>query len=284
MALKGQQSTDTLKGRVLLAVLLVISLTCVIVYAREGSGGPLHTVQSAVSGIMSPVKVVGGAIGAGTEAAGSAVQDATASPETLDALRQQNEELREQIAQLEEYRQTAERLEALLKLRDTYALETVSARIIGKSSNSWSQVVTIDQGTNNNVVSGMTVMGPNGVVGQVIAATPFTADVRLLQDSQSGVAVVVQSTRAEGIVRGSLEGLLYLEDISVDSPVVVGDVIVTSGLGGSYDRGLIVGMVVRVDQTQDGATRKIVVKPNSETGSLQEVLIVLKMNSQGALA
>ena len=275
---------DTLKGRVLLVVLLVIPLVFVIAYSREDSGGPLHTAQSAMSGITAPLKVVGGAVGAGTELAETAIQDSGASSETLEALRQQNEELREQIAQLEEYRQSAQRLESLLGLRDTYQLETATARVISSSPNPWMRVVTIDKGSNDGVKSGLTVMGPNGVVGQIIATTPFTADVRLLQDPQSGVAVIVQSTRAEGILRGSLEGLLYLEDVSVDSSVVVGDVVITSGLGGSYNRGLIIGMVVRVDQAKDGATRKIVVAPNSETGSLQEVLVVLKMNSEGALA
>ena len=83
---------------------------------------------------------------------------------------------------------------------------------------------------------------------------------------------------------GSLEGLLYLEDISTDANVQVGDVVVTSGLGGSYTRGLIVGQVVRIDQRQGESTRRIVVSPNENAGPLQEVTVVSTVGSQGAAA
>ncbi len=283
MALKTQQNTSAVGSRILLIALLVLSLVLVAVYSREGSFGPLHGIQNAVSVGTVPFKMVSGVVGSGTDAVAESVENGSASESTLSALREQNQQLRESISQMEEYRQEAQRLEALLALRDTYKLETSAARVINRSTNAWEQVVTIDKGSNDGVTAGLTVMGPTGVVGQVIATTPFSADVRLLTDPQSGVAVLIQSNRAEGVLRGSLEGLLYLEDVSNDAKVQVGDVIVTSGLGGNYNRGLVVGMVVRVDQENNGAIRKIVVAPNSDTGPLEEVLVVLKMNSEGVL-
>ena len=75
-----------------------------------------------------------------------------------------------------------------------------------------------------------------------------------------------------------------MEDVSADANVQVGDVVVTSGLGGSYTRGLIVGSVVRIDQRQGESTRRIVVSPNEEAGPLQEVIVVSTIGSQAAAA
>lgn len=129
----------------------------------------------------------------------------------------------------------------------------------------------------------MTVMGATGVVGQVKSTDARTCEVRLLTDQNSGAAAIIQSNRGEGIVRGSLEGLLYLENVDEANWPVVGDVIVTSGLGGSYVRGLIIGTVVRVDAAAGNATGRIVVKPNDTAASLSEVLVVRGLNSEGAL-
>ena len=85
---------------------------------------------------------------------------------------------------------------------------------------------------------------------------------------------MIQSGRANGIVRGSLEGLLYLEDVPEDSIPVVGDVVITSGLGGSYVSGLIVGTVVSVEKTTANATGRIVVSMNDDVSQLEDVIVI----------
>ena len=122
-------------------------------------------------------------------------------------------------------------------------------------------------------------MGTSGVVGQVVSASTNTATVRLLTDPQSGAAAMVQSSRAEGILRGSLVGLLYLEDLDADAEVAAGDVVVTSGLGGSYARGLIIGTVVKVDSSQGDSSRRVVVSPNDSISTLEDVLVVSSVGS-----
>ncbi|MEG0070619.1 MAG: rod shape-determining protein MreC [Raoultibacter sp.] len=284
MALKFKDKSSAIGGPVLLIVLLVLSIAMVTLYAREGERGPLHSAQSAMSALSAPFGFVGSLAGSAGDSAGDALANTTASDGSLNGLKKQNEELRSMISQLEEYKQEAQRLQGLLGIKEANALDTISARVINRSSQSWNQVITIDKGENDGVQSGLPVVGSTGLIGQVIATTPFTADVRLLVDQQSGVAVLVQSNRAEGIVRGSFEGLLYLEDIASDAEVKQGDVVVTSGLGGGFSRGLIVGNVVKVEQKQGDASRKIIVAPNATTGSLEEVLVVTKVNSEGAAA
>ncbi|MCL1798290.1 MAG: rod shape-determining protein MreC [Eggerthellaceae bacterium] len=281
MALKLQQSIAALGSNILLAGLLVVSLVLVTLYFREGEEGVLHQVQSSVSGAVIPLKFASGAIGSGTDSASAALDNLSASEATLEALRQQNQELREQIARLEEYRQEANRLEDLLGLKEYYVLDTVPARVTSRTAHAWENTITINRGERHGIIAGLPVMGQSGIIGQVVSVSGASATVRLLQDPQSGVAVLIQSNRAEGIVRGSLDGLLYLENLDVNAGVQVGDVLITSGLGGRYFRGLLVGTVVRVDENQGGETRRIVVLANASARSLEEVLVIVKMDSEG---
>ncbi|MFR7403482.1 MAG: rod shape-determining protein MreC [Coriobacteriaceae bacterium] len=165
--------------------------------------------------------------------AGAAAAEGGVTEETYATLRQQNEQLVQQLAAAEEQRLENERLRGLLNLRDTYEITGVSGRVIGRTTDAWNQTVTLDVGSSSGVETGLTVLGPTGVVGQVISVDGGSCRVRLLTDPQSGAAAMVQSSRAEGIVRGSMDGLLYLENIGADVNVRVGTWF-TSGLGGSY--------------------------------------------------
>ena len=270
--------------RVLLVVMLVLCIGVSFAYTHEGDKGPLHQAQAMVSALVQPLAKAGAQLALARDNASDALTDATASDATLSELQEENENLRRQLADAEEYKQEAERLEQLLNISEKYSVTGTVACVIGRTSEAYDQAVTLDVGSANGVVVGQSVMGPNGVVGQIISVSENSSTVRLLTDPQSGVAVLLQATREEGVCVGSLEGLLYLEDVSADANVQVGDVVVTSGLGGSYTRGLIVGSVVRIDQRQGESTRRIVVSPNEEAGPLQEVIVVSTIGSQAAAA
>lgn len=274
MALHRQNNAGGFAPRILLVVLLVVSIVLVTVYSREGESGPLHTAQAVVGDVVAPLSLAGAYVQSGTEQAQDAVADATADEDTLSALRESNQQLRALVAQTEEYRQEAARLQELLDMTDRFNIDGISARVVGRSATAWNQTISIDAGREDGVEAGMTVMGSTGVLGQVASVGATTSEVRLLTDSQSGAAAMVQSSRAEGIVRGSLEGLLYLEDLDEEAQVVVGDVVVTSGLGGSYTSGLIIGTVVRVDEGEGGSPATVVVSPNADASSLEEVTVV----------
>ena len=275
MPMRFQDNTRTLARRVLFAALLVISLVLLTFYAREDAQGPIHRVQDSVVSITGKVGYAGAIVGSGTQTVANAAADATANPGTLTALREQNEQLRRLLSDTEEYRQEAERLRALLDMKQASGVRGKTAEVIGRSLSAWDQSITIGLGSEDGVESGMTVMGSTGVVGQVTRVNPTTATVRLLVDPNSGAAVIVQSSRANGIVRGSIDGMLYLEDIEDDKIPEVGDVIITSGLGGSYSRGLIVGSVVSVSRTPGTAGGSIVVSPNDRADMLEEVIVVM---------
>ena len=123
MALQFQQRGSALVRRVLLVAFLIVSLALLTTYAREGETGPLHGVQSAVSGAFAPLSRAGAAVGSGAASVGEGVEDLTANDDTLSGLRDANAELVEQLAQAEEYRQEAQRLQGLLDMKDAYDIE-----------------------------------------------------------------------------------------------------------------------------------------------------------------
>lgn len=274
MPLNFQQSGSPASQRLVLAVLLVVSIVLVGIYSHEGDAGVLHGIQNVVAASTTPAQRAGAGVGAATESLGDLATDATADASTMSALKEQNEQLRAMLADAEEYRLEAERLQSLLNMEQTSGVTGVSAQVVGKSADAWNQTVTVDAGTADGVETGMTVMGSTGVIGQISHADEHSSTVRLLTDPNSGAAVMIQSSRANGIVRGSLDGTLYLQDIDEDEIPAVGDVVITSGLGGSYTAGLIVGTVVSVNKTASNSTGTIIVEPNDQVRSLEDVIIV----------
>ena len=266
----------------LLVLLLVISLVLVVVYAREGEEGPLHTIQDSTSALSSPLSSIGAASSSLAASATAPLEDLTADGQTMNQLQESNATLSQMVVELEEYRQEANRLESLIGLHDAYGFTSVAARVTGYSSDSYNRIITIDVGSASGVTEGLPVMGTTGVVGQVISVSTYSSQVRLLNDAQSGVAVMLQSSRSEGILSGSVEGVLYLEGVDEGVEVTEGEAVITSGLGGGYFRGLVIGTVSKVEQRQGDATRTIVITPNASFDNISEVLVVLGMSNNGA--
>lgn len=169
MALNFQQHEPASAGRLSLIIALAVSLVCVGLYQAEGATGPLHSLQSAVEGAMVPLQRASAPLTEAVDDAGAAAAEGGVTEETYATLRQQNEQLVQQLAAAEEQRLENERLRGLLNLRDTYEITGVSGRVIGRTTDAWNQTVTLDVGSSSGVETGLTVLGPTGVVGQVIS-------------------------------------------------------------------------------------------------------------------
>jgi len=121
---------------------------------------------------------------------------------------------------------------------------------------------------------GMAVVSPTGVVGQVVAVTPWSSKVLLVTDPSSGVDVLVQRTRSRGIVSGSLDDGPIMKYVQRSEDIQEGDRLVTSGLGGVFPKGLFVGTVDEVRKTSFGMFQHVGVSLAVDLSRIEEVLVV----------
>lgn len=259
----------------ILALLLLAAFVLITIHFREGSTGPLHTARSGIQTVLAPVGRVGYAVTSPVRSVGAWVSDFGVSRSDLQALRQQNEEMRERLAALEEARQENERLRELVGFVEARELEAVGARVIGKPATLWEGVITIDRGTAEGVEVGMPVLAAQGLIGQIVEVTQHSSRVRLITDQRSGVAAMLQATRAEGIVSGSIEGDITLDFVTRESTVTVGDVVLTSGIGGVYPKGLLIGEVADVQLNDADLFPRIRLRPTADLAGLEEVVVLV---------
>lgn len=273
MRIEDRQSK---RGNVgLLVILVVLSLALVTVHFREGNSGPLHAIRRGVAVVAAPVSRVGEGIAVPFRIVGDWFSGLGVSRSEVDALREQNEELRARLAGLEEARQENERLRALVDFAEERKFTQLGARVIGRPSSTWEGVIIIDRGTADGVRAGMPVLAAQGLVGQIVETAVHTSRVRLITDQQSGVAGMLQSSRVVGIVQGSIDRTLSLNFVSKDSTPTVGDVVITSGLGGVYPKGLVVGDVTAVDSRRADLYPRITLASRVPVDALEEVLVLL---------
>ena len=200
---------------------------------------------------------------------------------TWAGFKAENEKLRTRIQQLESERNrlleveaTNRRLQQLLDFRAQLPAGSLTASIIANSASTWFQSCLLDKGGADGVRKGMAAVTPLGIVGQVISTAARSAKVLLITDPSSGVDVVVQRTRARGIVSGSLEQKTIMKYVKRSEDVQVGDRLVTSGLDGVFPKGLMVGTVTKVQKQSLGLFQYIEVMPAVISSQTEEVLVV----------
>lgn len=217
----------------------------------------------------------------GTSAVLNGVRGAWSGYVALRSVRAENEALRQALAsaqvEIQRQRALADRsrsLESILQLGSSTELQTAAAQIIGAAASPDFRTVTIDKGTRLGLKADMAVLGPNGVVGRVVVAGPRASRVQLLVDRNAAAGVLIERSRAQGVVVGAGDNRLRLEFVSELSDVAVGDLVVTSGIDGIYPKGFAIGQVDAVEK--NGVTyRTIGVRPAVDFSSLEDVLVVL---------
>lgn len=205
----------------------------------------------------------------------------------FDALKEENEQLKLEIAKMEaDVRQAVEdreenaRLRALADLREQRReLSFESARILVQDVSNWSSMLTINKGTAHGVETGDCVMTETGdLVGVVSEAGLTWSRVRTILDSESSIGALIFRTGASAVAEGDFslmsQGRLALDYLGTDPDLVSGDLIMTSGLGGYYPPQLVIGYVEEVRPGDDGMSQVAVVRPEADIGGLSQVFVV----------
>jgi rod shape-determining protein MreC len=205
----------------------------------------------------------------------------------LRSVRQENVRLQEEIRALEtrlraleEGRRENERLKSLLGLRDQQPFQVTAAGVVGKDATNWFHSVLIDRGSRHGIERHMAVIASGGLVGQVVEVTPSTARVQLITDPVSSVGALLQNSRAAGLLVGAQFGRLRVKYLPVRADVRAGEPVITSGLGGVYPKGILVGKMVAVDKRRGALFQEATVEPSVDFSRLEEVLVVTRQGSR----
>ena len=245
-----------------------------LISAQVNSKSGVPVIESVTFGVFSEVQrgLSGGFLG---------VRQVWTGYVGLRHLKVENEALKRDLATaqvaVQEQHALADRtrgLEKLLDLREHLKLKTVAAEIIGAAATPDFRTLTIDKGTRDGVRADMSVIAPAGIVGRLVVPSLRSAKVQLLVDRNAAAGAIIERTRAQGVVVGGGDDRLRLEYVSETFDIVVGDVVVTSGIDGIYPKGFLIGRIESVERS-GGAYKRITIKPAVDFSSLEEVLVVL---------
>ncbi len=203
-------------------------------------------------------------------------------------LSSQNARQQERVRKLEALEEENRRLHRLLDLKQSLKTEVVSAQVIGKNTNEFFRVarVTLDREA-RDIGPNLPVLSQDGVVGTTLKTAGDTVDVRLVVDAGSSVDVIVQRTGARGFVRGTGDESKYscsVQYVERTDEVEVGDLLVTSGVGRRFPKGIPVATVTQVVRRDFGIYQQVTATPTVDFSRVEEVLILTTVPGEDAKA
>ena len=187
----------------------------------------------------------------------------------LRRLQRENDELRESVY-------AVERLRRLLQFREQVPATIISAEIIAYSPSAWFRTIVINKGTRDGVNQDMPVVTWEGVVGKVMRTSPGSSIILLIIDRNSSIDVLVQRTRARGLVEGDGVSRCRLQHVARTDDIEAGDHLITSGLGGIFPKGIPMGDVAKVEKKEYGLFQEVEVRPSADFSRLEEVMVILR--------
>jgi rod shape-determining protein MreC len=184
--------------------------------------------------------------------------------------------LEEENLQLREALVASGRLERIAEIRADFEVPMLSSQLVGVDPSPWFRSVLVDRGQSHGVRSGMPVISELGLVGLVTATSTRAGKAMLVLDRQSAVDGIVQRSRSRGIVRGRGTDELDFEFVVRGSNVRIGDIVISSGLGGVYPKGIRIGKVTSVSDPGSELLQTAKLVPAVDFGRLEQVFVMLR--------
>jgi rod shape-determining protein MreC len=212
-----------------------------------------------------------------------AIENFLSSPQDLARLRQQNQELEAENARLE-----AEIIDLQQQLSETRILSAlvdfarvhpdnryVATSVIGRDPSPFVKYVIINRGSDDGLRRGMPVVTSQGLVGRVSAVTAGAGRVELITDPSSSVNVRLEPSGAQAVLQGSVTGELSLDMIPQSASVQIGDLVLSSGLGGNYPGNILIGQITSVRQRETDLFQSATLQPVVDFSKLEILLIII---------
>lgn len=266
--------------RLLVFGLLLASLVTITIDARGGDRGPLAAVSRVLGGVIGPLQEGVSAVFRPIGSFFSNVFQAGSLADRVAQLEDENAGLRTAAQDFSSIRAELDELRALFRIAEDAELEVMGTTMSGESVSNLEWSIYVDRGEQDGVQVDMPVIGPSGLVGRVTDVYATTSKVMLIIDPDSAVAARLSSSRETGLIEGQREEPLNFSlfspeaEITVDEPVETSGYQLYEGYTGIYPPGIPIGVVDRVDPSEDGVTTSVLVRPNVRFSQLDKLAIV----------
>ena len=260
-----------------LLIFITVSVFCIVFFAARGRFVTPFS-SPAVITLLAPFQRAAAWAGAQVQGVVANVQDILTVHQQNQLLRSEVEQLRVQNVQANEYAAENIRLRELLGYtQSARQFDLVMARVIGREPTTWTRMIVIDRGTQHGVQKNMAVITARGLVGTVTDVGPISSKVQLILDPRSAAGALVQRSRVAGVVKGTPDDAMHPRMVNVpkSQDMAVGDIIVTSGFGGIYPKGIMVGTVSAVKNDSGGLLHYAVIEPATDFQRLEDVAVIV---------
>jgi rod shape-determining protein MreC len=260
------------RGLLLLAAVVAVCLVLLTLQSRGQSSGAADVLGLATA----PVQAGLAKISRGAAGLWSTYVD-------WKSVRAENRRLRDEIQRLQvealRVNETAEenaRLRRLLAFQRRLPLSTLAGEVIAREWGGWVRSLTVNRGRGDHIVRLTAVIAPEGLVGRIVDVRPGTSVAQVLTDPTSNVSAHIVRTRTPGIVEGDPRGTVRFKFMARDgSTLQVGDIVVTSGLGGLFPRGIPIGRVQLIDDRGSALFHYATLAPSVDFARVDEVLLIV---------
>lgn len=206
----------------------------------------------------------------------------------IDALNEELATLKTESQISDDVASENEKLRSLLELKEEYASTwvTVSAEVTARDADNWYEKLTINKGSDDGITENMAVVNEDGLIGKTVNVTENTSDVLLIIDSSGSLGGMLQESSIEGVLQGigGGKGLITMTKLPYNADIQLNDVVVSSGVGGVFPAGLLVGTVIKVNTSSDGLSKEAIVEPYCDFDDIKFVLVIHPMTEDEAAA
>lgn len=260
-----------------IGIIISVILLVVIVVISNVSTGRKSFLENGITKIFTPVQngfvFVKNKIKNNTQE----ISDIKSLKEENEKLKDENSKLKEKERELEVLKSENNSLKDHLNLKNKYPdYKTVPANVIERSYSNYDKIIVINEGSDNGIEVNMPVISEMGLVGHVISVTNNTAKVQTIADTASTVSATISTANESILIKGTISSSEELKATSIPSNATVlqGDEVVTSGLGGIYPKGILIGTIKEIINTKNQTDRYAKVKTATDLDTLQTVLVI----------
>jgi len=266
---------DQTQQRIRWVTLAVLAGVAILLTILDSTGN----LDNAFNFIRNPIATILGWTAAGT----NTIADATTGPLDLQSAREEIAQLKARIELLERRNEELNEIQGEYQLlldlfnraRQAPDYRRLTASVIGRDTSPAFRSIIIDKGTEDGVIVGMPVESARGLVGRVFRTTGSSAQVVLITDSASFVAARLGSSRATGILKGGgVGGSMSIDWVDLKHQIEIGEVVLTSGLGGKFPQDMVIGRVSEVERREAELFQRAIIQPAVDFDAIEIVFVI----------